>query len=521
MIKRILVAVLICSLFAVCFPSIATNADIIFMPQNDFFEDHKNECVPVERTFYFPGGISLRQEPGSKNKVKLEAHHAKLLTSKKIYVNYAYTHKGEIWGFIEHVEHGLGFSGWVLMDKALLVYDEISFMKDNKASFYNYPGGNQAIKEKLASASSIIVWKWPLGEKSISYESTENYGQWKEVTRTIDNKYKYYDNLFVSYFLTDAYNDGQGREWIRIIDYSSFSNRYSYWICVSDPETENIPTSIPSPRQWKLEDFSDDSVYVAEKCFREANRFFSPDSPDGFVSVKENPGSAYEVSRIENGTYTHIYVAYIHEGKLWGAVENGEKHLRGWVLMDGMAAEYDYKSFEEEYGASFYHIDNIDKANKLEEEIKKVGKVVLWSWPGSGMVRGILHNEDINKLGFFYSDAYKDSEGKEWIFDSFLFLDDISYYNVWICVSDPDNEDIPVFSSGRRLLTSEEIAPSKADGSAYSPKYDHIDGNSSNGIPPALLMIIILVCGVIISSVVLILVFWRPGKKEKEENTHD
>ncbi|MCL2672048.1 MAG: hypothetical protein FWF10_08430 [Clostridiales bacterium] len=476
--KRILPILLTFLLLLCVFPT--ASADVVWSQENDFFEQHKEDCVLVGRYFYLPNAdrIVLKTEPGSNTNVELTGYETKYLSTNEIWVNYVYDHNGTPWGYIDYYSHYMSLSGWVSLEDALLVYDGIAFIKEHADSFYEYPGGYQAIKEKLHYAKTIVTWTFPgSGE-------TERW--------TIDNGNELYDELSVDFHVLDAYCDEAGREWLRAITFYGAP----FWICLSDPQNKKIPASHPPPQAWSVAELAGDYIYDIKLGF-DGNiaRYFSPNNPAGFVSAKESPGSDHEVFTLENGAYCHVWATFYFKETLWGCIENEDnRFLYGWVPMDQMHAEYDSTVFKEEFRDSITY--------KKEAELSldcliEADNLVLWAWPGSGLIVDIAYGEGIGSKLFLYRvETYVDAEGREWVYDSLFYTGKGHVYDVWICISDPTNEDISIPGLERKLLEYE--SPPTKENKPLSP----------------LALAIILVSGAVLGSAVLILIFWKPKKRE-------
>ena len=116
---------------------------------------------------------------------------------------------------------------------------------------------------------------------------------------------------------------------------------------------------------------------------------------------------------------------------------------------------YDYISFDEEHQREYYPYTG-DYA-----ELYAVGDIVFWKWPGSGVTDWTLQaqyrNEETDRNFLMASHAYKDSEGREWGFFQYVY----GMRNMWVCLSDPSDGDIPAFNPapGPDLYTAKQ--PSK------------------------------------------------------------
>ncbi|MCL1794135.1 MAG: hypothetical protein FWG34_09715 [Oscillospiraceae bacterium] len=201
---------------------------------------------------------------------------------------------------------------------------------------------------------------------------------------------------------------------------------------------------------------------------------YAANGENGFVSAKKEPGSDTETAKIENGETLHICAVYSHQGKNWGLYEFREPYgwESGWVPMDQLSLIYDNFAFTEEHKGEFYEYADI------YQKLKNSEKIVLWTYPGSGEIVKIVDVELSEDQLFKYYTAYKDAEGREWTF--MKYFPGEYEYGTWICISDPENDNIAV--------------------------------KASNGLSLPWL-VIILVAALLFGTAVLIRLLWKPNKK--------
>ena len=109
-------------------------------------------------------------------------------------------------------------------------------------------------------------------------------------------------------------------------------------------------------------------------------RSFSANGEDGFVSVKKEPGSKNEISKLQNGEVVYIQYSCLYDGEFWGIltyVGTPNDGKTGWIKLDEMLVLYDYVAFEEE------HFDEIYPYNGDYAEIKETRSAIAWPWPGA------------------------------------------------------------------------------------------------------------------------------------------
>ena len=220
-------------------------------------------------------------------------------------------------------------------------------------------------------------------------------------------------------------------------------------------------------------------------------RNFYVNGEGGSASVKNEPGDGKGFDVIENGETVYIKYSCLYEGDYWGLFSNysdkTSNFIYGWIQLDQLLVQYDYISFEEEHQKEFYQY-NGDYA-----EIKKTNSAIIWPWPGADAPLWTV--EDWDTDNFYVSHAYKDKDGREWGFVTYLY----GSRNVWICLSDPLNRDIPVFNP----------APEPTFW-----KSETVHTEIEKFANPTLWIIIGLVAVLVIGTAVLIKIFWKPNQNK-------
>ena len=168
---------------------------------------------------------------------------------------------------------------------------------------------------------------------------------------------------------------------------------------------------------------------------------FCVNGPDGYVSIREEPSweskiFAYSNNKeitYQNGTELIMSSLYVNKGEYWGIMSAGHHvYYPGWIPMAHLLVVYIRNDFNTEYKNEFYTY------NGNYDAVLVAKRLVLWQWPGSDREKRVL---DVD--GFELKDeqvlyAYKDKSGREWGYV------DIGQYE-WICLSDPENSQIPAF----------------------------------------------------------------------------
>jgi len=220
------------------------------------------------------------------------------------------------------------------------------------------------------------------------------------------------------------------------------------------------------------------------------DRGFSANGAGGFASVLKEPGRKNVVGKLQNGEVTDVQYSCLYNGDFWGFT----LEYSGWIKMDQLLVLYDYVAFGEDHFDEFYSYSG-DYAG-----IKEARSAIAWPWPGAD--EPLWTFEDLNADSFSVAYAYKDSESREWGFVTYLY----GSRNIWFCLSDPQNRDIPAFNPAPEpgVWKSETV---------HIDIRQQIDEQRQEYSMPV--VIIIMVAVLVIGTGVLIRVFWKPGKTEQ------
>ncbi|MCL1895676.1 MAG: hypothetical protein FWG03_03925 [Clostridiales bacterium] len=199
-------------------PALTVYADAIAESQNDFFNQHRSECVYLGRSFSAngeDGQVSLKNAPGAGKEI------ATVENGETVYFEYSCLYEGEFWGLSPR------FEGWGDLSQFLVLYDYIAFEEEHLGEFYPYEGDYGEIEK----AGRAFAWPWPGADAPL----------WA------------IEDIELEYFWADcAWRDEQGREW----GFFSYSRGGSdIWICLSDPENRDFSAFNPGaePAPWESE----------------------------------------------------------------------------------------------------------------------------------------------------------------------------------------------------------------------------------------------------------------------------
>ena len=196
------------------------------------------------------------------------------------------------------------------------------------------------------------------------------------------------------------------------------------------------------------------------KTQRLVRQTFIVNSPDGYVILQEKPGEANDsvsrmvkknlrskkmvkvtqaLPRVKNGKVLVIGSVYVHNGKYWGIPPTDHSHSNpGWVPMDHLLEIYTHAEFEKENKDKFYEYTGSYDA------VLSAERLVLWQWPGSDRDKQIIEHKIMFPVP--NNRIYRDKEGREWCEAHYHGLRESSFFAGWICISDPENTNIPAFN---------------------------------------------------------------------------
>jgi hypothetical protein len=183
------------------------HADVIWEPQNDFYESHAQSCDYVNRTYTVNG-------PGGQAAVYESPESSKELTTLNngltVFILFSYTDSNNnAWGVFESSTEDV--TGWVAMDYLKLCYDSIEFQKDYAKEFVSEAGTLSAD----AADGKIYFWDYP-GSDSF-YECP--------LADDEENKPEY----------QTVFTDEAGHKWGLIAYYFGYKN---VWSCLDAPSAD-------------------------------------------------------------------------------------------------------------------------------------------------------------------------------------------------------------------------------------------------------------------------------------------
>lgn len=210
--KRLITLVL--ALVLVLGLSATARADVLWIPDNAFLNQHMDECPRTERNYRSLTEVTVYESPEDGTVMWT------IPEGESWHVYYTYEDaNGNLWGCVENPENGN--AGWIALAYTELVYDYISFAEEFGDEFITLDKVGQLPEEFRDDV--VMFWSYPGSE--IAYEF--NLGQWAS------EYYPEYDTV---------YEDALGRRWGYVGYYMGHRN---FWICLDDP-TADYDTLYPA-----------------------------------------------------------------------------------------------------------------------------------------------------------------------------------------------------------------------------------------------------------------------------------
>lgn len=215
---RLLLCVILCAL-SLALPLTTAFADLIYEPEDDFYNRHRDECTYEGRTYEIlapDGKAKLYQSPASKDVLAVAENGG------QVFVNYVYTpEKGARWGtVIVKNENGYWVDAWIPMDYLWLTYDSQAFFADYSAEIYE----EEAFLDIASIDASVVFYSFP-GSTVIAREIEKEW-------------------LPESFSLTQLFRDDAGTWGYLPYLYGKVDG----WVCLNNPSAtpeELYPNGIP------------------------------------------------------------------------------------------------------------------------------------------------------------------------------------------------------------------------------------------------------------------------------------
>lgn len=212
---------LLLALLTVSALAVPASADLIWEPQDSFYEKHRGECDYVNRGYElagYDGKVTIFTAPGGSNKATLE-------NGTQCTIQFTWTGNGVTWGYLCWVSDR-DVEGWVPMDDLSLIYDSQQFMED-------HAGEISETSPVPVDFHEAVLYSYPNGTASTTLEEAPDYMPFSET-------------------FTRLYTDENNLRWGYIGYYMGMRD---YWVCLDDPMNTELNTGIvpssPSPAQTR------------------------------------------------------------------------------------------------------------------------------------------------------------------------------------------------------------------------------------------------------------------------------
>lgn len=221
--KRLITCLL--TLTALLALTVPAHADLLWEPrENQFFEQHRNDCTYEGRGYYANGEegfVTLWDAP--KGYTVLSQYE----NGEKLRVHYIY----RSWGLVCNWEDNTEISGWVPLADLSLAYDHISFAEEYAGQIQDYNGEFAAY---AGEPSCINFYEYP-GAPEIKSPYAPKPGYMQDLLDQLTGA------AGDGSAIRSVFTDGDGRTW-GYVDY--FYGRVEGWFCLDEPDGVDFP-----PRQ--------------------------------------------------------------------------------------------------------------------------------------------------------------------------------------------------------------------------------------------------------------------------------
>ncbi len=200
---------------------LSVRADVIWEPQDSFYEKHASECTYVNRWFTAngpDGKVILYQSP------EMPIETGVWENGRQVYIAFVYTDsEGLEWGIYDN---DAKLSGWVPMAYMEAVYDSLSFQQEHSGEITEQSGELECKK-----GEEICLWKYPGSEDFQTFQTQEYPPSYQGV-----------------------YEDAEGRRWGHVGYYFGIKDK---WVCIDRPGadfTALYPEGVPGAEEGGMED---------------------------------------------------------------------------------------------------------------------------------------------------------------------------------------------------------------------------------------------------------------------------
>lgn len=194
-------------------------ADVLWEPDNRFYETHRDQCTLEERSYYANGEdgfVTLWNAPNG-SRVEGQFENSTVL---RVYWRY------KDWGCVSIRVGEEWVEGWVPMADLVLIYDYISFAEGYADQITPYNG---EFADYGGDADLANFFAYPgAGEVQRIYEYAQWTDLWNNLTGSADGE-SYIQSIFV---------DEDGRTWGYV---GYMYGHLNAWFCLDEPDGVDFP----------------------------------------------------------------------------------------------------------------------------------------------------------------------------------------------------------------------------------------------------------------------------------------
>ena len=197
-------------------------ADLIWEPEDSFYEKHRDECTYENRRYElagYDGSVTLWSAPNG-------TAQRELPNGGQGTVQFRWSGDGVEWGYLYNVLENWWDGGWAPMDDLTLIYDSQQFLEDRASEI-------SEVDPIPVAFDSAVLYSYPGGPTSGILKEDAAYMPFSEVFSTL-------------------YTDENGLRWGYV---GYYMGRRDSWACLDDPLNEELDTAVvpvePSPAQLR------------------------------------------------------------------------------------------------------------------------------------------------------------------------------------------------------------------------------------------------------------------------------
>lgn len=211
--RYVSLVLVLAALMALCAPA---RGDVLWEPNNSFYEGHRDQCDYIGRQFYANGDegfITLWDAPGG-TRVMHQFQNGYTLW---IYYQYEDWACAVVWGDEGEI------AGWAPMADFVLKYDYLSFAEEYADEIRPYNGEFA----EYTGTGEILVWEYPGASVP-----KDRWDYDKEMVALLTG------SAGQESYISEAFVDEEGLTW-GFVGY--LWGRWNGWVCLDDPSGETFP----------------------------------------------------------------------------------------------------------------------------------------------------------------------------------------------------------------------------------------------------------------------------------------